>query len=178
MHRWLRLFAVIVLLLCAIPAVGALTVSINATPENAHLGEVITLNGKISGVHTIAVYLFVIGPGLDPRGVTLENFNIPAGRGLFTTAPVNMKTGEWEYTWDTSVTLGELRPGRYSVYVVSSPLDHQRFAPGEYATIDINIQSSEKPTTQIPLSPLIPVAALVFAGIAGIVMHRKYQKSE
>ena len=54
----------------------------------------------------IAVYLFITGPGLDTRGVTLENLNIAAGRGLFTTAPVNLSNGCWTYQWDTSVILG------------------------------------------------------------------------
>ncbi|MCX6686810.1 MAG: hypothetical protein NT112_00230, partial [Methanoregula sp.] len=75
---------------CAIPCVAAVSLEINATPVQAHIGDTITLTGKVSGLKTIAVYLFVNGPDLDNRGVTLENLNIPAGRGLFTTAPVNL----------------------------------------------------------------------------------------
>jgi hypothetical protein len=169
----MRVFIALAIFLCAIPAAGALSVSINASQQSAHIGDMIVLNGNVSGIHTIAVYLFVTGPGLDPRGVTLENFNIPAGRGLFTTAPVNMDTETWQYQWDTSVTLGEMRPGKYMVYVVSSPLDRQRFAPNEYAVTEINILPSEKPTTEIALSPFTTVAALVITGIAGcFVMHR------
>jgi len=91
-------------------------------PQQVHIGDVVTLNGTITGITTIAVYLFVTGPELDERGVTLDNLNIPAGRGLFTTAPVNMNDGSWTYSWDTSVILGTLNPGTYTVYVESSPL--------------------------------------------------------
>lgn len=173
MHRWLHLVIALTLFVCAIPAAGALAVSINASQQNAHIGDVIMLDGKVSGIQTIAVYLVVTGPGLDPRGVTLENFNIPAGRGMFTTAPVNMNTGTWQYQWDTSVTLGEMRPGKYIVYVVSSPLDRQRFAPGEYAMTEITILPSKNPTTGIPLSPFTTVAALVIAGIMGCCAIRR-----
>ena len=73
--------------------------TISAAPDQAHLGDVITLHGRVTGVNTIAVYLFLTGPGLDPRGVTLENLNVPAGSGLFTTAPVNLSDGRWSYSW-------------------------------------------------------------------------------
>ena len=102
-------------------------------PQQAHIGDVVTLNGTVSGITTIAVYLFVMGPDLDTRGVTLDNLNIPAGRGLFTTAPVQMNDGTWTYTWDTSVILGEMRPGKYTVYVVSSPVDRLRYVAGDFA---------------------------------------------
>jgi hypothetical protein len=63
---------------------------------------------------TIAVYLFIVGQDLHPPGVILDNLNIPAGRGMFTTAPVNMGTGNWKYDWDTSLILGNLKPGNYT----------------------------------------------------------------
>jgi hypothetical protein len=57
-------------------------ITIMASPAQAHVGDTITLNGTVTGINTIAVYLFVTGPDLDPRGVSLENLNIAAGRGL------------------------------------------------------------------------------------------------
>jgi hypothetical protein len=172
--RWfIRLALVLALFMCAVPAASAISITLNATPTEAHIGDVITLNGTVSGIHTIAVYLFVTGPGLDPRGVTLDNFNIPAGRGLFTTSPVDMGTGNWQYKWDTSITLGEMRPGKYTVYVVSSPIDKQRFEEGDYAQTDIMLLPSKEPTTGIPLSPMTTVLALIAAGIIGCgVWHR------
>jgi hypothetical protein len=173
--RWcIALIIAAVLLIFLVPVAGATAISINASPDVVHIGDTVTLRGNISGINTIAVYLFVVGHDLDPRGVTLDNLNIPTGRGLFTTAPVNMKTGDWEYKWDTSVILGELKPGNYTVYVVSAPMDRMRFVREEHATADIWFLPSDKPVTEIPISPIIPVAALVIAGIVGCsLMHQK-----
>ena len=167
MRGFIRLGIVLVLFLCALPAASAVSITLNATPTQAHIGDVITLNGSVSGIKTIAVYLFVTGPGLDPRGVTLENFNIPAGRGLFTTSPVDMASGKWQYLWDTSITLGEMRPGKYTVYVVSSPIDKQQFEGRDFAKADIMLLPPAEPTTAIPLSPVTPVIALITAGLVG-----------
>ena len=110
--RWGLSALIFAVLVCALfPAVSAATLTINASPPQAHFGDVVTLSGTVTGVSTIAVYLFIVGPGLDTRGVTLENLNIAAGRGLFTTAPVNLTDGCWTYRWDTSVILGTLEPG-------------------------------------------------------------------
>ena len=93
MRRGNPVFIVVAVLLCVlIPAAGAITLTLNASENEAHVGDAITLSGKVTGIRTIAVYLFVIGPDLNKRGVTLDNLNIPAGRGLFTTAPVHMRT--------------------------------------------------------------------------------------
>ncbi|MFA5237937.1 MAG: hypothetical protein WC362_08810, partial [Methanoregula sp.] len=124
-------------IIAILPATGAQTVTINATPSVVHLGDTVSLSGTVSGGQMIAVYLFVTGPDLDSRGVTLENLNIPAGRGLFTTAPVDIKKGTWEYPWDTSIILGNMNPGKYTVYVVTSPIDRERFSTGGYASADI-----------------------------------------
>ena len=150
----------------AAPA-SAVTLTINASPPVAYVGDTVTLSGTINGSPTIAVFLFVTGPDLDPRGVALDNLNIPAGRGMFTTAPVHLDDGTWSYAWDTSVILGTLKPGKYTVYVLDGPVDRQRFAREEYATADIQFLPSEKPITETPLDPVIPVMAL---GVAGFLL--------
>jgi len=166
MRRAAILFILVAALLCAfIPAAGAVTLTLNASEKEAHIGDIITLNGTVNGIRTIAVYLFVTGPDLDPRGVTLDNLNIPAGRGLFTTAPVNMKDGTWSYTWDTAVILGNFKPGTYTIYVVSSPIDRLRFVEEDYATTQIVFIPSETPPGEVPVEPVLPVVALVITGV-------------
>jgi hypothetical protein len=140
-------------------------ITINASPSTAHVGDTIILNGTVTGINTIAVYLFVTGPGLDPRGVSLENLNIAAGRGLFTTAPVFMNNGSWTYAWDTSIIIGNLRPGTYSVYVVGSPLDRLRSNPQETAVTEVRILPAQDKGTETPLPPVLPVAAVGIAGL-------------
>jgi hypothetical protein len=140
-------------------------ITITASPIEAHVGDTITLNGTVTGINTIAVYLFVTGPDLDPRGVSLENLNIAAGRGLFTTAPVHMNNGSWMYVWDTSIIVGTLKPGTYSVYVVGSPLDRLRSNPQETAVTHISFAPAEVTPAETPLPPMIPVVALVIAGL-------------
>jgi len=160
---------------CSIPCVAAVSLEINATPIQAHIGDTITLTGKVSGLKTIAVYLFVNGPDLDNRGVTLENLNIPAGRGLFTTAPVNLKDGTWEYVWDTSVILGTPKPGIYTINVVSTPVDRLRFAKGEYAVTQVVFLPSDTPANNVPFDPLVALLALISTSCAAFLIRRRKQ---
>jgi hypothetical protein len=139
--------------------------TIQANPSFAHVGDTIILNGTVTGINTIAVYLFVTGPDLDPRGVSLENLNIATGHGLFTTAPVHMEDGTWTYVWDTSVIVGNLKPGKYSVFVVGSPLDRLRSNPQETAVADVSFGPSLNPSSETPLPPVLPLVAVGFAGI-------------
>ncbi len=166
MRRSYLLFILAAAVLCAlVPVTGAVSLTLNASENEAHIGDTITLSGTVTGIKTIAVYLFVIGPDLDNRGVTLDNLNIPAGRGLFTTAPVHLENGTWSYTWDTAVILGNLKPGTYTIYVVSSPVDRLRFVTGEYATTEIVFLPTEEPPSEVPIGPCIPIVALVIAGM-------------
>jgi hypothetical protein len=160
-----------------IAPVGAATIlTISASPQQAHIGDVITINGTVSGIATIAVYLFVTGPDLDTRGVTLDNLNIPAGRGLFTTAPVRLSDGSWTYTWDTSVILGTMTPGKYTIYVVSSPIDRLRNVREDMATAEVEFLAPDKPVTEAPLEPAVPIIALIIAGVLGLCASQQPEK--
>ena len=176
--RWACLLIIAAALLGVVTTpVGASTLlTISASPRLAHIGDVVTINGTVSGITTIAAYLFVTGPDLDTRGVTLENLNIPAGRGLFTTAPVQLSDGSWTYTWDTSVILGTMTPGKYTVYVVSSPVDRLRYVRDDVATVDIEFLASDKPVTEIPLEPAIPLIAVGIAAALGWCVSRQQEK--
>jgi hypothetical protein len=171
--RWVCLLLITAALVCtAVPGTGAVALSIDASPKDPLIGDIVTINGTITGVKTIAVYLFLTGPNLDARGVTLENLNIPAGRGLFTTAPVHMEDGSWSYIWDTSVILGTLRPGNYTVYVVSSPVDRLQFSEGGFASTDIEFHPAAVPEAETPLPPVLPFIALGIAGVLFCVAGR------
>ncbi len=149
----------------AVPVAGAIGMTIGATPAEPRIGDAVTLSGTVTGINTIAVYLFVTGPGLDPRGATLDNLNIPAGHGLFTTAPVNLENGNWSYVWDTSIIIGTLKPGNYTMHVVSSPVERLRFNEGESATIGVTFLPPSRTEPEAPLDPVLPVIALGVLGI-------------
>jgi hypothetical protein len=176
--RWVSLLVIATALMAAVamPAAAATVITISASPQQAHIGDIVALNGNISGITTIAVYLFVIGPDLDTRGVTLDNLNIPAGRGLFTTAPVQLSDGSWTYTWDTSVILGDMKPGKYTVYVVSSPLDRLRYVREDFATAEIEFLPSDKPSPEIPLGPAVPVIAVGVGAVLVLFVSRMQGK--
>lgn len=176
--RWACLLVIATALLgvVTIPVAAATPLTISATPRQAHIGDVITVNGTVSGITTIAVYLFVTGPDIDTRGVTLENLNIPAGRGLFTTAPVRLTDGSWTYIWDTSVILGEMSPGKYTIYVLSSPVDRLRYVNENMATVDIEFLASDKPVSETPLDPAISLIAVGVAAALGLCVFRHKEK--
>ncbi len=165
MHRVWPLLLVAAVFALSVPVAGAVVMTIDATPQDPLVGDTVTLSGTVTGINTIAVYLFVTGPDLEAGGVTLDNLNIPAGRGLFTTAPVNMENGTWTYSWDTSVILGTLRPGNYTVHVVASPVARMRFNEGESASAGIRFHPPSRTGPETPLSPILPVAALGIAGV-------------
>jgi hypothetical protein len=172
--RWACLITLVAALsFLVLPVAGAVTITANATPRVAHIGDVVTISGTVNGTPTIAVFLFVMGKSLDPRGVSLDNLNIPAGRGMFTTAPVFLNNGSFTYTWDTSVILGTLNPGKYTVYVLDSPVNRQRFTQEEYATAEIEFLPPEHPTTEEPIDPLLPVLALAVAGCVAVMAGMK-----
>ncbi|MDD1683966.1 MAG: hypothetical protein LUO98_09050 [Methanoregula sp.] len=175
MHRVWPLLYIAALFVLSVPVAGATVTTIDAMPKNLPVGSMVTLSGTVTGINTIAVYLFVTGPGLDPRGVALDNLNIPSSRGLITTAPVNMENGTWSYQWDTSVILGTLRPGNYTVHVVSSPVERVRFNEGESASVGVTFLPPQVTGPGTPLSPVLPVAAL---GVAGILLGAARLKRE
>ena len=158
-----------------LPVSAAVTLTINATPPAARIGETILLNGTVSGTNTIAVFLFLTGDGLDTRGVALDNLNIPAGRGMFTTAPVQLSDGSWTYAWDTSVILGSLKPGKYTVYVVDRPVDRLRPVMPEYATVDVEFHPAARPPEETPLDPVLPLIAIALVG-CGVLLRRQKQE--
>ncbi|MCK9630556.1 MAG: hypothetical protein M0R30_02840 [Methanoregula sp.] len=161
-------------LVMAVPVSGAVILTVNTSTSVANIGDTITLHGTVNGTPTIAVFLFVTGPDLDPRGVALDNLNIPAGRGMFTTAPVKLSDGTWTYVWDTSIILGPMKPGKYTVYVLDDPVDRQRFIKADYATADIEFLPSDKPVAETPFDPLLPVLALGVTGcMLGVVGWKK-----
>ena len=166
MHRVWPLLLIAAVFALSVPVAGAVGVTIDATSKDHHVGDIVTLSGTVTGINTIAVYLFVTGPGLDPRGVALDNLNIPAGRGLITTAPVNMVNGTWSYRWDTSVILGILKPGNYTVHVVTSPVERMRFNEGESASVGVTFLPPTETEPETPLDPVLPMAA---CGIAGML---------
>ncbi|MDD4137081.1 MAG: hypothetical protein PHT99_04190 [Methanoregula sp.] len=174
MRRASLLVLLVAVLVIAVPVSGAVTLTVNTSTPVAQIGDTITLTGTVNGSPTIVVYLFVTGQNLDTRGVALDNLNIPAGRGMFTTAPVRMADGTWTYTWDTALILGTLKPGKYTVYVLEDPVDRQRFLKTEYATVDIEFLPSDKPATETPLDPFLPVIGLACAGcLIGFVQLKK-----
>ena len=74
-----------------------------------------------------------------------------------------MATGTWTYNWDTSVILGNLKPGRYTVYAtyaMSRPVRQTPNAEIDYATTDIDFLPPEIPANEMPLTAGLPFLAI------------------
>jgi len=164
------------LLLVLVPAACAYNITFTHAPTEAKIGDVISLEGKNEGLNTIAVYFFVTGPGLDPRGASLDNIRVPTGGGLFTTAPVKIVDGTWQYSWDTSMFRDFMQPGYYTVYAIAAPIDNLRLKTSGEPFAETSILFLPPVTTtetESPVSPLLPLAALGIAAVCFLAIARK-----
>jgi hypothetical protein len=97
------------------------------------IGETVYLSGNGGGYDDM--YLFLTGPNLAPGGVKPDRITSPvvSGNGAsFTRVPV--RSGVWEYEWDTGRTGGTLDPGAYLVWAVPQPLGRYDLGETSYAT--------------------------------------------
>jgi hypothetical protein len=152
-----------------IPGGAADHLTIGASPEFSAIGERLVLSGTTDTKGTIAVFLLVSGPGLDKRGVCLENLNLPAGHGYFTSAYVN-PDGTWRYIWDTNYLAGRLIPGTYTVYVVNLPLGLPHSGSVSFARTNVTFTKMPDPGLGIDAVPLS------IAGISGAVLFMHLRK--
>lgn len=174
MHKQ-TLRAVVLLAILLIAGSGS-ALTITADPADPFVGDRVRLSGTTENKNTIAVYLLVTGPGLDKKGVTLENLNLPAGMGYFTSAHV-AHDGSFAYDWNTAFLAGNLEPGTYEVYVMSVPLNLARIGDSEKAKTDITFSAPEK-EVNIGASPLASIAALPLALFLFISLSRRERKDQ
>jgi hypothetical protein len=167
------IWAFFCLIILFFPVCTSADLSIGADPEHPSIGDQILIWGTTSRNNTIAVYLMVTGPGLDPRGVTLENLNLPAGQGYFSAAHVG-PGGLWEYEWNTNYMAGTLHPGTYTVHVVSVPVNMQHLARQDTAAVNITFAAPDDPPP-IPL-PATAVIGAIMAGCILFVMVNRRRK--
>jgi hypothetical protein len=66
--------------------------------------------------------------------------------------------------------------GKYTVYVVSSPVDRLRNVREDVATAEVEFLASDKPVTETPLKPAIPVIAVGVAAALGLWVSRQQEK--
>lgn len=152
-----------VLIVLLVPAAHADHLTIGAVPDLPAIGDKVVLSGTTDAKGIIAVYLFVSGPGLDRRGVCLENLNLPAGHGYFTSAHVS-QDGTWWYEWDTGYLAGRLSPGTYTVYVVNLPLGLPHAGSASFAKA--NVTFTNMPDPGLGFDPL----PLCMAGLMGAAL--------
>ena len=86
-----------------------------------------------------------------------------------------MENGSWTYPWDTSVILGTLKPGNYTVHVVTSPVERMRFNEGESASVDVTFLQPMVTAAETPLCPVLPVIALGIAGVLFLGTRLKWE---
>lgn len=156
-------------LFAAVP-VAADQLTIIAPGESHTIGDEVLLSGTSANSNIIAVYLFVTGPGLDARGVCLENLNLPAGQGYFTSASVN-PDGTWHYAWNTAFLSGRLVPGTYTIYVVNVPLGLNRLGKTAMATTNVTF-TGRKELELAPDNLMLCCGAFLIVGLILSRMRR------
>lgn len=160
------------LMLLAGSAVGAIT--IEAHPGTPDIGERVHISGISDIPNTIAVYLFVTGPGLNRAGATLENLQLAAGSGYFTSAYVH-PDGRFEYEWNTGFIVGRLLPATYRIYVVSVPLNLDRLTDlDEISVSHTDVTFSRPPSPEIAMPWEIPAVSLAVAAAFLASKRRRY----
>ncbi|MBP1929554.1 hypothetical protein J2741_002101 [Methanolinea mesophila] len=164
------IWALFCLILLFFTGCASAALSIGATPEAPAIGDRVLISGTTSMNNTIAVYLMVTGPGLDARGVTMENLNLPAGQGYFSSAHVG-PDGRWEYEWNTGYMVGSLHPGTYTVHVVSVPVNMQHMSRQDNAAVNITFSAPDE-APPVPLALPSVVGAVLLGGILFVVPNR------
>ena len=165
------IWAIFCLFILFFPVCASAALTIGADPQNPSIGDRVHLWGTTSLNNTIAVYLLVTGPGLDPRGVTMENLNLPAGQGYFSSAHVG-PGGNWEYEWNTGYIVGALHPGTYTVHVVSVPVNILHVAGQDNAWVNITFSPPDNPPP-IPLSVLGVIGAILAGALLFAALNRE-----
>lgn len=108
--------------------------------SSAVIGETVSLSGRGGGYDEM--YLFLTGPNLAPGGVRLDSITTPVVSGnaaSFTRTSV--RSGVWDYEWDTGRTGGTLDPGTYLVWAVPQPMDRYDLGGTLYATKSVLLTS-------------------------------------
>ena len=100
----------------------------------------------------------------------MENLNLPAGQGYFSSAHVG-PGGHWEYEWNTGYMVGSLHPGTYTVHVVNVPVNMQHLARQDSAAIDITFTAPDN-ALPIPLPVTAVIGAILSGGALFVVMTR------
>lgn len=161
MHK-IPVLALVFLMVSSVPVIASAVMTLEISPDLPVIGDRVLLQGKTSGDRTIAIYLILSGPGLDRRGVTLENVNLPAGQGYFTSAHVS-PDGTWMYEWNTAFIAGTLEPVTYTVHAVEVPINLQRITDERVVSQEVTfIQPVTTPALASQgLFGIIPVSFLV-----------------
>jgi hypothetical protein len=168
-HKIRSLFLFAVLMSAIVIQAGiADDLTIGVHPGLSAIGERVVVSGTTDAKDIIAIYLFVTGPGLDQRGVCLENLNLPAGFGYFTSAHVN-QDGTWRYEWNTAYLAGRLVPGTYTLYVVNLPLGLPHSGSVSSARTNITFTKMPNPELGVDILPLCLFGVVLTA----IVIHRR-----
>ena len=158
----IHVLALFFLMASSVPAIAGAVMTLEISPDMPVIGDRILLQGKTTGDHIIAIYLVLSGPGLDRRGVTLENINLPAGQGYFTSAHVS-PDGTWMYEWNTAFIAGTLEPVTYTVHAMEVPVNLQRLTDERIVSQKVTfIQPVTTPALASQgLFGIIPVSFLV-----------------
>jgi hypothetical protein len=69
-----------------------------------------------------------------------------------------------------------MKPGKYTVYVVSSPLDRSRYVREDFATAEVEFLASDKPAAETPIGPGIPVIAVGLGSVLGLCLTQMQGK--
>ena len=120
---------------------GGMTI-VAAGDQSYYLGEKVRLSGT-SLAKSGNVFLFLIGPHLNPFGVKLDNIPVNAisdNSSTFTVANV-AEDNTWSYEWDTSKITDIRESGSYLIHAVAEPKNKNDLLSGKYATVSVILKN-------------------------------------
>ncbi|MCQ2355501.1 MAG: hypothetical protein MJ014_00520 [Methanocorpusculum sp.] len=85
------------------------------------VGDQIYLTGRVSGLDTCPVYLYITGPNLPANGVSLEYPSqevVDGDPSTFTVTTYSSNIGYWAYYWQTR----GFEPGSYTIHANLNPI--------------------------------------------------------
>ena len=136
---------------------------IELSENSAEIGDIVHIKSVIPLKNSGYIFLFMTGPGLPKEGVPIEG---DIRHSKFSYDKEYLSGSVFEKDWDTSLIIGGLEEGEYTIYI--STKDQNALDPeeGTFASAKINITDTKNSKhNESPLSVFVIALSLILSAL-------------